>query len=293
MSCLTLCVILHYGDEKETWTCLESLSQVEVIDVVVADNDPKQRFTIPPRFSSFCTLFRTGGGLGFAAANNAAIQTCRDARHTHFLFLNNDTIVRAGAVERLLDTFADLSVGAAGPCMPFADRPEQIWACGGFVNRVRLSVGGNKRISSSDVHDVDYLPGAAVMCSTIVWDAVSGFPEEYFLAYEEVELALRVRALGFRVVVNPHAVVLHRVGMSSQLKPMYAYNSVRNRIRFGQFLYGQSLGFFVGAINTFVDSRSPKRLLLWSIAVMHELKSVPLDGRALSMIERRHTRKRS
>jgi len=57
----TLCVILHYGDEEDTWNCLNSIVSNNFLDIIVADNDPAQQIEIPPRLKNEAKIFRTGG----------------------------------------------------------------------------------------------------------------------------------------------------------------------------------------------------------------------------------------
>jgi len=251
----------------------------------VVDNDPKQELKLADDIFQSVNLLRTGGSLGFASANNFAVKECRRSHHDFILLLNNDTIVEESAIDKLLSTFTDASVGAAGPCMPFADDPARIWACGGYINKLRVKVGGHKFTASDCITDVDYLPGTAILCKSEAWDLVGGLSEKYFLAYEEAEFALRLKKLGLRTVVNPRATILHQVGMSSDQQPMYIYNSVRNRIRFAQYLYGQFGGFIIGVGNTLLSSRTPKKLQLWVIAVKHELSNKPLNRDMLLKIK--------
>jgi len=46
---------------------------------------------------------------------------------------------------------------------------------------------------ANEPYDVDYLPGAAILCRLNVWDMVGGLPEKYCFCFEEAEFALRIR----------------------------------------------------------------------------------------------------
>jgi len=232
----TLCVILHYGDEQVTWECVDSIVSHDFLDILIADNDPSQKIEIPQRYINKVRLIRTGGIAGFAEANNMAVREGRNTTHRSILLLNNDTVVLSDAVQLLRQLLDTENVGACGPCMPFASRPEQIWACGGYINKFTISIGGLGKRSTPEPYDVDYLPGAAILCRSDVWDLVGGLPEKYYLAFEEAEFALRVKKFNFRIMVHPGAQILHKVGMSSDYQPMNCYNEIRNRMRFGSFL---------------------------------------------------------
>lgn len=281
-----ICVILHYGSETDTWNCVRTLLGHEGVDILVADNDPAQTMQIPPEFLNRIELYRTGGVAGFSASNNMAVRHGRKNHHEMLLLLNNDTLIESNALPELAAVLNQADIGAVGPCIVFADEPARIWACGGMIKKLRLKIVGLATLLRETPYEVDYLPGAAILCKFKAWDLVGGLSEKYFLAYEEAEFALRMRAFGFRVVVAPKARILHRVGMSSDFQPMYVYNSIRNRIRFGQYLFGKYLGFCMGAINTMGEiARSKYGYRLWATGLSDELLDHPLDRAALQKIK--------
>ena len=284
---MTLCVILHYGDEHVTWDCVNSIIAHDFLDILIADNDPAQKIEIPQRFINKVRIFRTGGFAGFARANNMAVRAGRNVTHRSVLLLNNDTVVLPDAVQRLRELLDTEKVGAVGPCLPFASSPDQIWACGGFVKKIRISVGGLREIKQTEPYDVDYLPGAAILCKLSVFDHVGGMPDKYFLAFEEAEFALEIRKLNLRIIVDPMAKILHKVGMSSDRKPMYIYNGIRNRLKFGTYLWGKPIGFSLAAFMTLIGQRRSKILgfRIWFRAVLDEMRNLPLDRNALQNVE--------
>ncbi len=283
---MTLCVILHYGDENVTWDCVNSIIAYDFLDILIVENDPAQKIEIPQRFINKVRIFRTGGMAGFASANNMAVRAGRNATHRSVLLLNNDTVVLPDAVQRLRELLDTKRVGAVGPCMPFASHPDQIWACGGVIRKFRVTIGGIKKIEKPEPYDVDYLPGAAILCRLSVWDMVGGLPEKYYLAYEEAEFALRIRKLKFRIMVHPKARILHKVGMSSDRQPMYIYNGIRNRIKFGRFLWGKLPGFFLASIWSLIGVRYITHgPALWSRAVIDEMRGVALNGATLQDVK--------
>jgi len=290
---LTLCVILHYGSENDTNSCLISLMVEDDLDIVVSDNDPLQSYSPPIELESAVKIIRTGGRAGFSEGNNIAVNTFLDHRHDSVLIINNDTIAMRGAVKSLKDCLIDEQVGAVGPCMPLFNDQNQIWACGGYINKKTLIIGGLQP-RGRDPYEVDYLPGAAILTRSSLWQKIGGLSENYFLAYEEAEFALEVKRLGYKVMVNPSAVILHKVGMSNQNKPQYFYNSIRNRIIFSKYLYGKSIGFIYAAIVTLGSSKArnfflfARRLRLWFEAVSDERKGKPFDKQCLKEIELRY-----
>jgi GT2 family glycosyltransferase len=282
-----LCVILHYGSEIDTWNCVRTVLGQPGVDILVADNDPAQTIEVPPEFENKVQLYRTGGAAGFSEANNMAVKFGRQETHSAVLILNNDTLVESNALHELVAAHNDEGVGAVGPCIVFSAEPSKIWACGGVIKKMRVKVVGLHTQLTDRPYEVDYLPGAAILCKSKIWDIVGGLPERYFLGYEEAEFALRIRECGYRIVVAPMARVLHHVGMSSDMQPMYIYNSIRSRLRFGQYLFGKYLGFLLGAVNTMSAMANSKHgYRLWASGLHDELVGNPLDRAALQRVKR-------
>lgn len=288
----TLCIILHYGSEEDTWKCVRSIISEPNTDIVVSDNDPLQHLAVPSQFMGIVKIYKTGGASGFAEGNNLAVNFFLTEEHDSVLILNNDTLVQAGAIGILQKTIHESNIGAVGPCMPFAQNPGKIWACGGWINKVTLKIGGLKNRQKSTV-DVDYLPGAAILCRAEIWQRLNGLPEKYIFGYEEAEFAMRIRKLGYRVVANPKAIILHYVGMSSQPKPMYYYNLARNKLRFAKYIYGVFVGTFIGLLITVVRVIASSlhtiklRLILSWWAVRDEMTNIPLTKQKLLDVARK------
>jgi GT2 family glycosyltransferase len=263
------------------------------MEIVISDNDPSQSYEPPEHLRKFVRVMKTGGIAGFSEGNNIGVNAFLTADHESVFILNNDTVVIEGAVDFLRESLKFNGVGAVGPCMPFLDMPGRIWACGGFINRLTLAVGGLQPLSVAP-YEVDYLPGAAILCRSDIWKKIGGLSENYFLAYEEVEFALEVKKLDFKIIADPRAVVLHKVGMSSKQKSEYYYNSIRNRIRFAKYLYGSKIGFLFGSIIMLASARARifkkirVKFLIWSEAVRDEYKGAPLDKKALQIIALRY-----
>jgi GT2 family glycosyltransferase len=286
----TLCVILHHGSEEYTNKCISSLLNQKQLDIVILDNDPSQSYEPLAYARKSVKIFKTGGSAGFSESNNIGVKAFLTKYHSSILILNNDTIVSEGALEYLLNTLNSSSVGAVGPCMPYTSHPNKIWACGGNISKLRVSIGGIQP-KHQRPYEVDYLPAAAILCRSDLWKEIGGFNEEYFIAYEEAEFALEIKKRGFKVMVDPRSVILHTVGMSNQISAKYYYNSIRNRLIFSKYLYGKNIGFFYALIITtlsFLNARSLKnflqRIKLWIKAISDDFNKVPIDRKILQSI---------
>lgn len=285
----TLCVILHYGSESDTNNCIRSLLSEKNLDIVISDNDPAQSYEAPEEIKEVVSVIRTGGLAGFSEGNNIGVTAFLTDKHQSIFILNNDTVATKGALDLLRNTLEGSEVGAVGPSMPYAEAPTLVWACGGYVNKVTLVVGGLQPRGGGP-YEVDYLPGAAILCRVDLWKEIGGFNEAYFLAYEEVELCLEIKKRGFKIIADPRSVILHKVGMSSQKKPEYFYNSIRNRLIFSKYLYGDTAGYFYGILMTMISlpSRRIKSMylnfMLWGKAIIDDVRGIPINRKKFESI---------
>jgi hypothetical protein len=141
----------------------------------------------------------------------------RAARTEYIIILNDDLVVREAGWIRALMTFAmdeavggvgarllypdatiqhaGMPVGVLGPCthafigMPASEPTYQNWA---LVHR-----------------EWSVVTGAVFATRRSVLAQVNGLDERFSLNYNDVDLCLRLRSLGYRIVYSPHAELTH------------------------------------------------------------------------------------
>ena len=68
--------------------------------------------------------------------------------------------------------------------------------------------------------EVDYCSGASIIVPKSLFDELGGFDEHYLPAYcEDADLALKIRAAGYRVLYQPLSTVFHYEGITSGTDP--------------------------------------------------------------------------
>jgi GT2 family glycosyltransferase len=166
--------------------------------------------------SSSIRVVKNTAARGFLHNCNSAV---REASGEYLVLLNNDTIVLPGWLDELVRTIGgDPKVGLVGAKLIDVDGTLQ--ECGGLVwqdaNAWNVGRGMDPCIPVFNfLREVDYCSGAAMAMPTALWRKFGGFDERYAPAYyEDTDLAFRLRAAGYKTVVQPLSWVLHFEGIS-------------------------------------------------------------------------------
>jgi GT2 family glycosyltransferase len=239
---VTVC-IANWNCRELLRACLESLHdqpQGVRLETVVVDNASADGAAdMVARDFPEVVLVRNAANRGFAVANNQAAQR---ARGRYLFFLNNDTVVPAGAVRRLV-AFADANpaVGMIGPRLRYPNGRLQISyrrapTVAALLHRTTLLrwTGLFRRayrryrrrsFDGAAQRPVDVLMGAAVFLPRDLFFACGRWDEDYPFGGEDLDLSRRVNARR-RVVYLPSVEVTHHGRMSSRLNAGYAEPNV-------------------------------------------------------------------
>ena len=167
-------------------------------------------------------VIETGANLGFAHANNVGI---RDSSGPNILLLNSDTIVPAGAIDKLIaELDRDPGVAVVGPrLIDGAGRAElsfgrMITPWNEFRQK-RLSRSATVETLTRQRQEPDWVSGACLLVRRADADAVGGLDERYFMYTEDVDFCAAIRARGRRVLFVPDVEVVHLRGRSAAAAP--------------------------------------------------------------------------
>ncbi|MGA7397533.1 MAG: glycosyltransferase family 2 protein [Solirubrobacterales bacterium] len=189
--------------------CLDSLlAQTVPVMVVVADNGAGDGCLdlLEARFPGV-TRIANGRNLGFGAALNRAI---RESGVGPVVLLNDDAVADPRFVEQLLSKSGPAQMVAA--VMVRADDPEIIDSAGVIVDQTLMAFD---YLSGGSTDALDSVPsplgptGGGALYDRTMFEQVGGFDENIFLYYEDVDLALRIRAAGGRCELAPAARASH------------------------------------------------------------------------------------
>jgi GT2 family glycosyltransferase len=177
------------------------------------------------------------GKFNFSRANN---QGAEAATGELLVFLNNDTAVTTGDWLQHLAFYAEQpEVGAAGALLTYENGTVQhagvALGMRGTADHVMRGFpieadgyAGNLACA----REVSVITGACLMIRAPLFREIGGFNPHYFTAYQDVDLCLRLRARGLRVICTPRARLLHDEFVS---RPQSYYDMVDRMLLLDQW----------------------------------------------------------
>lgn len=231
-------IILAWRSSAYLLRCLQTVADnaggLTPYEVILALNEPGAELTALVRQQvrgARVESSRVNLGFGGGCSLGAAV-----ARGEFLVFLNDDAEVEPGWLDALVTTAeAHPEAGAIGSRVLFPDGRLQeagsvIWNEGGTY-----AVGGDRTPEDRAymyLREVDYCSGCSLLVRRTVWDALGGFDDRYFPAYyEDADLCMGIRGLGYSVLYQPRSVVRHHRSVST-VSSYRAFLFERNRERF-------------------------------------------------------------
>ena len=192
-----------------------------VVDNASTDGTPA---TIETRFPEV-QLISLDDNLGFAAANNLAIE---QARAPYLLFLNPDSLLLADALGQMHQFLQSRPrAGLVGSSLIYSDGEHQDAA---FLfptvamtlidllpvpNRLRSTHLNGRCAVGQDPVQVDHPLGACMLARRPAFEEIGGFDPAYYMYSEELDLCRRMKLAGWEVWTLPSARAIHYGGAST------------------------------------------------------------------------------
>ncbi len=253
MNSLDLTVsIVNYNTRDLLKDCLnsayENIKGVKFEVILVDNNSTDDSVKMIKEEFPWVTLIENGGNVGFAKANNQALNR---GKGRFFLLLNSDTVLLPNSVNKMVN-FMDRhsKVGAVGCGLVFPDGTPQPYI-GKFLNlpsalwTVFLSFFNVKALVRSPkwkkwlaryfgsivgktinlylsyyledgktVQEVDRVSGACMLVRGETIKDVGLLDENFFMYAEDTDWCFRMRQRSWKIYVLPEVKVVHYVGQS-------------------------------------------------------------------------------
>ncbi|HEX6386584.1 MAG TPA: glycosyltransferase [Anaerolineae bacterium] len=232
-------VIVSRNGRHHLEECLPSLAaqtypRLEIILVDDVSTDDTEAY-VRQHFPSVHVV-QQANGPNFAAGCNQGIA---QAQGDLIFLLNNDTVLDPYCVEELVaaQTGQDDVAGVAAMMRFYHNRP---FVNGLGTNIRRFGFGYDLGIGNLDVgqfelvDEVPFLCFGAALIPRRFFDWVGPIEEAYQFYYEDTDWSYRARALGFKLIAAPRALVYHKFGSSTGALPSAFKKrlATRNRLWF-------------------------------------------------------------
>lgn len=202
--------------------CLKSLyekSSYKSFEVIIVENNSTEKETleyyekIKQRYENLKVVIWTGI-FNYSAINNFGVSY---AKGEYILLLNNDVeIINGSCLEEMLMFAQRKDVGAVGAKLYYSDDTVQhagvILGLGGTAGHAHKHFGRSHpgyMARASIAQNLTACTAACLMMRRDVFDEVGGLDESFEVAFNDVDLCMKIRKKGYLVVFTPYAELYH------------------------------------------------------------------------------------
>ena len=221
-------IIVNYNTKEYLRQALQSIKQsTDQLDkeVIVVDNaSTDDSLNLVKHNFPWVKLIASPQNLGYAAANNLGL---KQASSEYILFLNSDTEILPDTLSIMIDFMdqhKDVGVSTCrvelptGQIDPASHRGFPTpWAALTYFTGLetafpKLRLFGQYHQGWQDlsmIHEIDSPAGAFFLTRKQILDAIGSFDDRFFMYAEDLDLALRIKQAGWKVMYVPTTKIIH------------------------------------------------------------------------------------
>lgn len=210
--------------------CIDSIRNVNAytnLEIIIVENNSSSReifeyYEKIQKEDSRIRVVTYTGSFNYSRINNFG---AAQASGKYLLFLNNDTVILKPSSIWYLASYAGREdVGAAGALLIYPDHTVQhagvILGYGGIAGHAFQgeSLGeipeSYAELLFEHTRNVSAVTGACMMMRKEVFEKAGGFDEELAVTFNDVDLCLKLRSMGLRILICPNAELIHNESAS-------------------------------------------------------------------------------
>ena len=215
-------IIIPNKDEKESLkACIESIrakTHYTNYEIIIIENNSTtdeifhyyKELSRDPQIR----LLKWKKEFNYSAINNYGV---RHAKGDYLLFLNNDvTVITEDWIEEMLGVCQRKEVGAVGVKLIYPDNTIQHAGCvigiGGIAGHMFVNMPANRTgylHKASILQDMSAVTAACMMMKRTAFEEAGGFTEKLSVAFNDVDLCLKVRQQNRLIVYDPYVQLYH------------------------------------------------------------------------------------
>lgn len=228
-------IIVHYRVKEQLFACLASIftSGIQVpFEVIVVDNDetPVIEKDLVKKFLEV-VYKKAPENLGYGAGNNFGATF---AKGELLCIVNPDTLFFPRTLDILVAFLQNKKQAAIVAPLLLQKNNEPIplqgsktltpfraIVCLSFINKyfpnnLIAREYWHMAWDKKEIIETDVVPGTAFLIKKKIFAEIGGFDERMFLFFEEDDLCMRIKKLGYKMFINPNAELVHLWGESTK-----------------------------------------------------------------------------
>jgi len=222
-------------------------------------------------------IIRNGMNGGFGYGNNRGLEKC-DSEYV--LLLNSDASITGSSLEKLVDTL-EIDADAAGvqPLIRLWGWPLITLSAGAAMTEYGRGYDFDfmhfQPCPDRITVEVPCITAALSLFRTDALRKAGGFDENIFMYYEDVDLCLRLRGMGYKLLLEPESVGKHMMGASSNRRLAEKWELQSSAYMSRKFLGGSSCSlpdyWRRTELRTRISCISKGRPWLWRLAALNRV----------------------
>lgn len=215
-------IILNKDHKKDLKRCIDSILEkttYENYEIIIVENNSKTKeifkyYKELEKNEKIEIVEYKEQGFNYSRLNNFGV---KNATGDYIVLLNNDTeIITKDWIETMVGNCQRKDVGIVGAKLLYENDTVQhvgvVLGLTGVAGHVNLGIGADEiGYMGRNIITQNYsaVTGAMLMISKEDYERIGGLDEEFPVAYNDVDLCLKIRKLGKVVVMNPFVEAYH------------------------------------------------------------------------------------
>lgn len=215
-------IILNKDHKKDLKRCIDSILEKTTYknyEIIIVENNSKTKeifkyYKELEKNEKIKIVEYKEQGFNYSRLNNFGV---KNATGDYIVLLNNDTeIITKDWIETMVGNCQRKDVGIVGAKLLYENDTVQhvgvVLGLTGIAGHVNLGIGADEiGYMGRNIITQNYsaVTGAMLMISKEDYERIGGLDEEFPVAYNDVDLCLKIRKLGKVVVMNPFVEAYH------------------------------------------------------------------------------------
>jgi len=180
------------------------------------------------------TVLSQKENIGFGPGNNVGTEWALEHGCDYVFYHNNDGFMASNSLEPIMEAFEnDPTIGAAQSLMLLHPETHLVNSTGNSYQYLGFGYCDQYRTPVKDLHlpavkEVDYASGAALVVRADLIRKYGMWDCDFFMYHEDLEWSLRLRTVGYRIVLIRDSVFYHKYQFGRSIQKFYWME--RNRI---------------------------------------------------------------